>query len=86
MSIWTHRFLGEPDDDGNDPLGVPAEDSINYGTHTLPKKFWTSGKAPLLHDSAFLARRAAKHARHLKNQAAKAEANQSASSPRSKKS
>jgi hypothetical protein len=66
---------------------VNDERDINYGTHTIPQyadgeksrvkanSLWTSGKPPLLKDPAFRARRAAKHARHLKNKEARAEAN-----------
>ena len=43
-----------------------SETSINYGTHTLPKKFWTSGKPSILKDEAFRARRKAKNDRNRK--------------------
>lgn len=51
------------------------EDRLSYGTHTLPQKFWTSGKPGLLKDPAYRERREAKRVRHYQNQLAKAEAN-----------
>lgn len=52
-------------------------ESINYGMHTLPKKFWTEVKEGenLLSNAAYKARRAAKSARHEQNKAEKAEKN-----------
>lgn len=50
---------------------------VDYGTHTLPEKFWTTvqkGKN-LLNDDAWKRRRAAKHDRLEQNRSAKAEAN-----------
>lgn len=54
-----------------------APEPIDYGTHTLPRKFWTVVKEGenLLRSKAFLERRAAKNARHLDNKATKAEQN-----------
>lgn len=50
-------------------------ESIRYGMHTLPKKFWTVQKEGenLLNDPAYKARRLAKSARHEQNKAEKAE-------------
>jgi hypothetical protein len=52
------------------------ENEISYGTHTLPKKFWTipEGKN-CLKDPAYRARRAAKKERHDKRQIEIAERN-----------
>ena len=85
MSIWTHQLILPPNDEGEDPLNVQAEDSINYGTHTLPKKFWTSGKGSILHDEAFRARRHAKAQRTAGNKAVKAEVNRNGPSLRGRK-
>jgi len=52
------------------------EDRLSYGTHTLPKKFWTIPEGSnLLRDSAYRARREAKKVRHEQNKAVKAEKN-----------
>ncbi len=67
MSVWKHNVICEPTDDGTDPLGSQPEDSISYGTHTLPKELWTSGKAGLLRDPDFRARREAKDKRTAKH-------------------
>jgi hypothetical protein len=54
---------------------VASDDGISYGTHTMPREFWTSTKGSILRDPDFKARRAAKSARHAQNKAEKAEAN-----------
>lgn len=51
-------------------------ESINYGMHTLPKKFWTIDEGKnLLNSKAFRDRLAAKHLRHEQNKAQRAEDN-----------
>ena len=52
------------------------ENEIGYGTHTLPRKFWTIKEGTnLLKDPEYRARREAKKIRHEQNKAEKAEKN-----------
>lgn len=52
------------------------EEKLSYGTHTLPKKFWTIKEGEnLLRDPAYRARREAKKVRHEKNKIEKGERN-----------
>lgn len=53
------------------------ERDIDYGTHTLPKKFWVTGKGSIRSDPSYQERRAAKKIRHEQNKADKAEKNRS---------
>jgi len=48
--------------------GDDEPENVHYGTHTLPKKFWTIKPGTnALADPAYQARRAAKRIRHQHN-------------------
>jgi len=64
--VWIGQFPPTKSDQNAD---------ANWGTHTMPKQFWTNGKPGLLKDPSFRERRLAKRARHLKNQDEKREIN-----------
>ena len=64
---------------------VDIESEISYGTHTLPRGFWTSGKPSILGDADFRRRRIAKRARHEQNGNERAESNRNGPSRSFKK-
>lgn len=67
-------FIGQP---GQAPREYDS--SISYGTHTLPKPFWTSNKPGILKDPEFRQRRAVKAMRTAKNGERRADINRNGS-------